>query len=58
MNCDRCIHAGVCINEPESRKIEQTVVNNMPNVMPENLRWGLICKNFRMRYTKKEKTEK
>lgn len=53
MNCDRCVHAGVCVNEFESRAAEKAIVDNIPELMPKNLRWGLTCKDFKMKYMKK-----
>lgn len=53
MNCDKCIHSGVCAHEVASRNAEESIAKSFP----ENLLVGIRCKNFVMKFKKKEKSE-
>jgi hypothetical protein len=53
MNCDKCMHSGICSFEVASRHAEKSI----PEVFPKNLLVGIRCKNFMMKFKKKEKAE-
>lgn len=61
MNCDKCVHSGVCKDEETSRNAEtkiQSVVNETAIAeSPFGVKALIYCKNFKMKWQKKTKTE-
>lgn len=57
MNCDKCLHAGVCKNEEFARSVEtsinQTIGNDEESLMSVTIR----CKKFKMKYSRRDKKE-
>lgn len=64
MNCDKCVHAGICKNEQGFRAAESKLADEIgtelvDNKVDEVAFVNIRCKNFKMKWQKKpEKTTK
>lgn len=64
MNCDKCVHAGICKNETKFRAVESKIVDEIAielsgNEIDDVAFMNIRCKNFKMKWQKKpEKTTK
>ena len=56
MNCDKCMHSGVCKNEDRLRAAEYKFAEDIQNTDIESVALlSVRCKNFKMKYKKVEK---
>lgn len=54
MNCDKCMHSGVCKNEDRLRAVEYKFAEDIQNTDIESVvLLSVRCKNFKMKYHKK-----
>lgn len=54
MNCDKCMHSGVCKNEDRLRAFEYKFTEDIENTDIESVALlSVRCKNFKMKYHKK-----
>lgn len=56
MNCDKCLHTGVCSYEESSRSLETKIKAAEAESMANNL-VIFSCKHFKMRYQRLDKKE-
>lgn len=56
MNCDKCLHTGVCVYEASSRVLERDIRNAEKESMGNNT-VIFSCKNFKMKYLRRDKKE-
>lgn len=47
MNCDNCVHSGICVKEAEARKYEEAI---MALNAPTGLSATVKCDRFRMKF--------
>lgn len=56
MNCDKCVHKGVCKNEEAARTFEQKLKeSDIWETKPIYIILQLVCKNFVNKYPKTKK---
>lgn len=54
MNCDKCMHNGVCKNEDRLRAVEYKFAEDIQNTDIESVALlSVRCKNFKMKWHKK-----
>ena len=54
MNCDKCMHGGVCKNEDRLRAVEYKFAEDIQNTDIESIALlSVRCKNFKMKWHKK-----
>lgn len=54
MNCDKCMHSGVCKNEDRLRAVEYKFTEDIENTDIESVALlSVRCKNFKMKWHKK-----
>lgn len=57
MNCDKCVHSGVCKDEETSRNAETKIQNDVNEATSTESPFGakvlIYCKNFKMKWQKK-----
>ena len=56
MNCDKCLHAGICSYEESSRSLETKIKAAEAESMGNNL-VIFSCKHFKMKYQRQDKKE-
>lgn len=47
MNCDNCVHSGICMKEASARKYEESI---MALDTPKGLSTNVKCDRFRMKF--------
>lgn len=58
MNCDKCVHKGICKNESIAREAEKKVADfRKDNDIPGWLVFSIICKTFELKWGNRRSTE-